>query len=214
MAMSIFNRYVLITSGGLALAALGLAAGLTLRPAPSDDALHFAPPSAVPAHASLAPNEALVETSATPTQRMVPTVSTATPASPVSTPVVARAATGCNNCGVIETVRAVKVKGKATGVGAVAGGVVGGVVGNNIGHGNGRAAMTVLGAVGGGVAGNEIEKRARSETVYEVRVRMDDGSIRTLQQRKPPVAGTRVVVQGKTLKTLRTAQPHTAPTGA
>jgi len=201
--MSIFHRNLLLALGALALAAAGLAAGLALRPT-ADEPLHFAPPSAVPAQASLAPNEALVESG--PVGR-----SNALPAAPPSmgTPVAARTTrtvATCSQCGVVESVRAVKVKGRATGVGAVAGGVVGGVVGNNIGHGGGRAAMTVLGAVGGGLAGNEIEKRARSQIVYDVRVRMDDGSIRTLQQRRAPAAGPRVVVQGRTLKTLRTGE--------
>jgi outer membrane lipoprotein SlyB len=113
---------------------------------------------------------------------------------------VAAATTTCADCGVIESVRSVTRKGQGTGLGAVAGGVVGAAVGNQIGKGNGRSAMTVLGAVGGGLAGNEIEKRSRSVTVHEVRVRMDDGSLRTIEQAQPPHAGDRVVVQGNTLK--------------
>src|SRR5436190_154739 len=89
----------------------------------------------------------------------------------------------CTQCGVIEGVREVQQKGTGTGLGAVGGAVVGGAVGNQIGKGSGRTAMTVLGAIGGGLAGNEVEKRVRSETVYEVRVRMDDGSVRTLTQK-------------------------------
>lgn len=92
-------------------------------------------------------------------------------------------------------------RGEATGLGAVAGGVVGAAVGNQIGKGNGRTAMTVLGAVGGGVAGHEVEKRARRHTIHEVRVRMDDGSLRTIEQGEPSAqAGDRVVVQGNTLR--------------
>jgi outer membrane lipoprotein SlyB len=113
---------------------------------------------------------------------------------------LAAAAPTCADCGVIESVRSVTRKGQGTGLGAVAGGVVGAAVGNQIGKGNGRSAMTVLGAVGGGLAGNEIEKRSRSVTVHEVRVRMDDGSLRTIEQAEPPHAGDRVVVQGNVLK--------------
>jgi outer membrane lipoprotein SlyB len=113
----------------------------------------------------------------------------------------AAVATKCPDCGVVESVRSVTRKGKGTGVGAVAGGVVGAALGNQVGKGNGRTAMTVLGAVGGGVAGNEVEKRARAVTVHEVRVRMDDGSLRTLEQVQPDAhAGDRVVVQGNSLK--------------
>ena len=87
-------------------------------------------------------------------------------------------------------------KGEGSGVGAVAGGVVGGVLGNQVGGGNGRAAMTVIGAVGGGLAGHEIEKRARSVTVYRVKVRMDDGSLRTIEQSQSIAAGQKVRVDG------------------
>jgi outer membrane lipoprotein SlyB len=120
------------------------------------------------------------------------------PALPVTQP-----APVCGHCGVIEDVRQVTVKGKGSGVGAVAGGVLGGAVGNQMGHGNGRTAMTVLGAIGGGVAGHEVEKYARRETVYDVRVRMDDGSVRTFQQKTAPTAGARVTVEGHTLHLVR-----------
>ena len=111
----------------------------------------------------------------------------------------ARRVATCSTCGVVEGVRAVQVQGQASGLGAAAGGVLGGVLGNQVGHGNGRAIATVLGAVGGGVAGNEIEKRTRGETVYDVRVRMEDGSVRTLQHRNPPAPGANVRVEGNTL---------------
>jgi len=110
----------------------------------------------------------------------------------------------CADCGVVESVRSVQKKGDGTGLGAVAGGVVGGALGNQMGKGSGRSAMTVLGAVGGGFAGHEIEKRARSEVVYEVRVRMDDGRMRTLQQRSVPAVGTRVELEGSVLKPIGT----------
>ncbi|RQP24596.1 glycine zipper 2TM domain-containing protein [Albitalea terrae] len=100
----------------------------------------------------------------------------------------------CTRCGVVESVQAVTVKGKGSGAGAVAGGALGAVVGNQFGHGNGRAAMTVLGAIGGGMAGNEIEKRSKAETYYDVRVRMDDGTVRTIRQKAAPAAGSRVTV--------------------
>ena len=85
----------------------------------------------------------------------------------------------CGNCGTVESVRALQVQGQGTGLGAVGGGVVGGVVGNQFGGGSGRTALTVLGALGGAYAGNEVEKRVRSSTQYEMTVRMDDGSVRT-----------------------------------
>src|SRR5262245_43471260 len=50
----------------------------------------------------------------------------------------------CANCGVIDSVQAVKLKGEGTGLGAVVGGVTGAAVGNQMGKGNGRTAMTVI----------------------------------------------------------------------
>lgn len=114
----------------------------------------------------------------------------------------APAAQTCANCGVIESVRAVQQKGQGSGVGAVAGGVLGGLVGNQMGKGSGKTAMTVLGAIGGGLAGNEVEKQQKASTVYEVRVRMDDGSTRTITQSTEPTPGTRVEVDGRTLRPL------------
>ena len=102
---------------------------------------------------------------------------------------------GCRSCGTVESLRVVKVKGDGSGIGAVGGGVLGGVVGNQIGGGNGRTAMTVLGAIGGGLAGNEVEKRVRSETRYDVEVRMRDGTHQVVRQNQPVAVGTRVVIE-------------------
>ena len=110
---------------------------------------------------------------------------------------VRAAAPVCRSCGRVESVQAVQQAAPATGVGAVAGGVLGAVVGNQIGKGNGRTAATVLGAVGGGYAGHQIEKRTRTQTTYQVRVRMEDGSSRVFTRAQPPAVGTPVVLQGK-----------------
>lgn len=112
----------------------------------------------------------------------------------------ARTASTCAACGKVEAVDAVQKKGEGSGLGVVGGAVVGGLVGSQIGGGNGKNAMAVLGAVGGGVAGNEIEKRARATTVYQVRVRMDDGTLRTVTQNTAPAIGQKVVVEGATLR--------------
>jgi hypothetical protein len=53
------------------------------------------------------------------------------------------------------------------------------------------------------------EKQVQSETVYEVRMRMDNGSVRTLTQKTAPTPGSRVTVEGNTLHTMR-AQPGDA----
>ena len=54
----------------------------------------------------------------------------------------------------------------------------------------------VLGAIGGGLAGHEIEKRARSTTAYQVKIRMADGSTRTVTQAQSLPVGQHVHVDG------------------
>ncbi len=114
----------------------------------------------------------------------------------VRAPAQPTAAARCESCGTVVAVTPVQRAAPASGVGAVAGGVVGGVLGNQVGGGSGRAVATVLGAVGGGFAGNEAEKRIRQTTHYAVRVRMDDGSIRTFEQSTAVAVGRPVVVEG------------------
>jgi outer membrane lipoprotein SlyB len=105
----------------------------------------------------------------------------------------------CHSCGRIESVQAIQQAAQPSGVGIVAGAVLGGVLGNQVGGGNGRKLATVAGAVGGGYAGNEIEKRSRGSTTYQVRVRMEDGNIRSFPFAQQPAwnVGDRVrVVDG------------------
>jgi outer membrane lipoprotein SlyB len=108
--------------------------------------------------------------------------------------------TACANCGVVESIVPVTVKGSGSGLGMVAGGVTGALVGNQIGRGNGNALATIAGAAGGAFAGNEIEKNAKSSVHYEVRVRMQDGTYRTFYYSSAPafVVGSKVkVVNGQ-----------------
>lgn len=92
----------------------------------------------------------------------------------------------CMDCGLVESVQEVEVKGQATGAGAVAGGVAGAVIGNQIGEGRGKTAARVLGAAGGAVIGHQVERSARSTKRYDIAVRMEDGTVRTLSQEQPP----------------------------
>jgi len=98
-------------------------------------------------------------------------------------------ASRCATCGVVESVRTVKLRGEASGIGAVTGGLTGAVVGSTMGRGHGNTAMTIIGAAGGALAGNEIEKNVKKHYAYRITVRMDDGSVRTLSQSTPPVFG-------------------------
>jgi len=170
-------RWVWLAGGGALLLISGLASALVFR----------SPSVEVPPAQTVA--------AATPDKSITPVA-----AKPAAKPVVAEV---CNSCGVVESVVPIKKKGQATGAGAVVGGVLGGVVGHQMGGGSGKDAMTVIGAIGGGVAGHEVEKRARSETVYQVNLRMDDGTRRSITLASAPVAkGDRVAVEGQNLRRL------------
>lgn len=113
------------------------------------------------------------------------------PVQVAAAPVVAQAPAPivCNNCGVVEAINAIQQQGDASGVGAVLGGVAGGVVGHQVGSGRGRDLATVLGAVGGAVAGNQVEKAKKASSVYDVVVRMNDNSTRTIRATTNPDYG-------------------------
>ena len=55
--------------------------------------------------------------------------------------------------------------------------------------------------MGGAVAGREIEKRVRASTVYDVVVKMDDASTRTVRFEAQPAftVGSKVKLSGNTL---------------
>lgn len=95
---------------------------------------------------------------------------------------VAAAAPVCVECGVVESVQTVEVKGEASGAGAIAGGVAGLIVGNQIGQGKGRTLAKVAGAAGGAYAGHQIEKNIKKTVQYQIAVRMNDGTYRTVSQ--------------------------------
>jgi outer membrane lipoprotein SlyB len=117
----------------------------------------------------------------------------------------------CQSCGRVESVRALRHAVPTTGVGAVAGGVLGALVGNRFGHGNGRVATTVLGAAGGGYLGNTFEANSRARTDYQVRVRMENGSIRTFERADAVAVGTPVTVEGHGFRLGHAAVHATTP---
>lgn len=108
----------------------------------------------------------------------------------------------CEACGVVVSVKKVKVKGQSNYIGAIAGGVGGAALGNQVGKGDGKAVATILGAVGGAFAGREIEKQVKSDHRYDVVVRLDNGSSRTLSYASDPglASGAKVQIVGDTLK--------------
>jgi outer membrane lipoprotein SlyB len=160
-------------------------------------------PTAAPAKPAPAPAKKVVKPTPKPTPAEAPSVAGAAPApSYTPAPVAAVAAPVCGNCGAIESVTPVvgTTKADGPGIGAVGGGVLGAVIGNQVGQGNGRTVATIIGAVGGGLAGNAIEKNMKKETVYQVGVRMDDGSRRTIEVAQAPAVGSKVTVDGSSIR--------------
>lgn len=125
-------------------------------------------------------------------------------------PIQVAQAPDCRNCGVVQSVETVQRRGQPQGIagtpvtpGMAIGGVVGGLLGNQVGHGSGRAAATVVGAAGGAYAGNAIEKNQAKYTAYVMHIRMQDGTMRTVEQRRAIPKGVRVVVEGNTARRLK-----------
>lgn len=187
------------------------AAGISAAPATAADDL-IEKPSAAPAKPAPVPARKVVKpvhkAAPAPSQSAArssayPGGSGVSPAPSYSRSPAVAAAPVCAVCGSVESVTPVErsVKAPVVGVGTVAGGVLGAVLGNQVGHGNGRTAATVLGAVGGGFAGNAIEGKIRKETVYQVGVRMEDGSRRSVELARAPSVGSQVTVDGATLRT-------------
>ena len=93
----------------------------------------------------------------------------------------------CHDCGAVASVRAIEQPGEGSGIGAVAGGVAGGAAGSQFGKGKGQIVGTVIGAVGGAIAGHQVERHVvRKKTQYEITVRLDDGTTRTIVQNTEP----------------------------
>lgn len=118
-------------------------------------------------------------------------------AAPSSAPAKPR----CADCGTVVDVKEVEVKGEGSGGGALAGGVIGGVIGHEVVGGRNQGVATAIGAVGGAVAGHQIEKYAKTHKRYDVAIRMEDGSTRTVHFKDAPSwrSGDRVRVNGDTI---------------
>ena len=204
--LSAVPKAVWLALGALVIATAGLAAALvvnTSKPAEPAAAQASALPKVAPDDG--APPVVKAQPAPAPAQSPQPARTTTAKApqrAPAQAPAQAQAPVRaiCASCGTVESVTAVQQKGEGSGLGVAGGAVAGGLLGNQVGGGNGKTAMTVIGAVGGAFAGNEIEKRARATTVYDVKVRMEDGSVRTLRRADPVAAGTKVQIEGNALR--------------
>jgi outer membrane lipoprotein SlyB len=129
------------------------------------------------------------------------TVSQAETAPPAGQAPAAVSSKPCSTCGKVESVRKVESSKPTSGVGAVAGGVVGGVIGHQVGSGRGRTVATIAGAGAGAFAGNTVEKKKKNTNqVYEIGVRMQDGSMRTVKSTTAPPVGQAVTLKGDVLQ--------------
>jgi outer membrane lipoprotein SlyB len=207
VSASAFSRPAALIGGATALIALtAIATTLVVKPAaPVGDPGREARSAPIAAQSMLSgnaadPSKSAVKSTGRVGDEAAAAAATAQNAKPAATRVAAAAAPSCPTCGVVEAVTPFQKKGEASGVGAVGGAVLGGVLGNQVGGGNGKKAMTVIGAVGGGMAGHEIEKRQRATTLYAVKVRMQDGSVRTINQATAPTVGQKVTVEGQQVK--------------
>lgn len=161
-------------------------------PVPAPVHKHAAVPAPAPHHTSSVPVHRLAPAKPQLAQQEAPR-----PVAPAIKP-----APVCNSCGRVESVATIQAEAEQTsGIGVAAGAVLGGLLGHQIGGGNGRTLATVAGAVGGSLAGNEVERRTRATpSSYQVRVRMEDGSMRSFPYSAAPNwnAGDRVqVVNGQ-----------------
>lgn len=108
----------------------------------------------------------------------------------------------CYDCGEVAAVNAIAQKGEGSWIGPVAGGVGGAILGKQMGKGSGNTIMTILGAAGGAYAGHKVEQKVRTTTRWDVVVRMEDGSTRTVSASEQPLwrVGDRVRVNNGTLE--------------
>ena len=82
-------------------------------------------------------------------------------------------ARACANCGTVEAINTIQVKGDGSYIGLIGGGLAGAILGSQIGNGRGKTAAELLGAAGGALAGREIERNVKKNTRYEVVTRLE-----------------------------------------
>lgn len=201
MAMS--SQQIMAGVAGAAILVLGAYALGRQQAAPEAAAVAAAqasPQSAVPAGTEASPSGPQASSPSASVSLKEPATSPA-PRTPVPSPATAQggqparsatnapapaAAPVCEGCASVVSVHSEVREGQASGLGVVGGAVIGGLLGSQVGGGTGKKIATVGGAVAGGYAGNEIEKRQRSQTVWRVKLRQADGSLRSVELAQDP----------------------------
>lgn len=117
-------------------------------------------------------------------------------AMPVRPPQASFVAIPCGNCGIVQSVRRIRVAGRPSGGGAILGGIAGAVLGHQLGRGGGRDLATVAGAAGGALLGNHIEETENAHYLYEVTVLRNSGGITVLRQSTYVAPGRQVRIEG------------------
>jgi len=106
--------------------------------------------------------------------------------------------------GTVESVQEQVEQVQPGGAGLIIGGLAGGGLGSLVGGGTGRTVATVVGALGGAYVGNQVEK-SKTQVVYQIGVRYDDGTWATIRQTAPTGLriGDRVRVTDSGVELLR-----------
>jgi uncharacterized protein YcfJ len=105
--------------------------------------------------------------------------------------------------GVVESVKEIEQKGENPIAGPIIGGIAGAVLGHQVGSGTGRTVATAVGAGAGILGGKVVEEKVRATKHWDVNLRLDDGSTKTISSDSEPAwhAGDRVrLVDGQLLK--------------
>jgi outer membrane lipoprotein SlyB len=113
---------------------------------------------------------------------------------------------GVSGTGVVQSIAEGTEANQATQVvGAIGGAVLGGWLGSNIGGGTGQTIATAAGSVAGGMAGSAIASNADTKTVWDVRVRFEDGIDRIVRVYQRPTfrPGDKVAVSNGVITPLR-----------
>src|SRR5258706_651801 len=166
-----------------------MAASTAAAAKPAEDVAPMPPAAArstpKPAHKKIAKAPKPVQIAEAP--QAAPFPPPPAPVAPAPTPVVqAPKPVPAGILGVVESVREVKQAQRTNGSGPILGGIAAAVAGTQVGRGNGHNLATILGAVGGPVAGTAVERNVRATTHWEVNVRLDDGTTRTMNSDAQP----------------------------